>query len=316
MTHNTALFKPYNNQPKLPYRSGKPNPNYGDFVQAAWHVYWTWAEREARKHHCSVWEARQYVHAKGKLPRQRDRNKRIWSTNDYLAEFMMQFEEWQMRRYDLQRLHEVDLARDNRNTVDRLMRDRNASAFLLLEDMSYGRRESLIDHLKVTDRWNEINALKKDPIYGNEARVEISRDEWRRSFVADEVFRIAALPENFQQIDRLISEAGPSSYKILYPYESQLHPDIPNGCCLLADGCGLVYLEVLDPEACTRFRLAHLSPAWWYIGSKGEYDFDFNAFGVYEGMEFDFAKLCEILQAGVVQINTRHDRVMKRRKNS
>jgi hypothetical protein len=134
---NTTVFKPYCNQPKLPHNLDKPNPNYFEFVQVAWHVYWTWAEREAKKHHCSVWEARQYVHAKGKLPRQRDRNKHMWTTDDYLAEFMMQFEGWQMRRYDLQRLHEVDLAREyNCNIIDQLMGDRSVSFFVLIELLS------------------------------------------------------------------------------------------------------------------------------------------------------------------------------------
>ena len=68
------------------------------------------------------------------------------------------------------------------------------------------------------------------------------------------------------------------------------------------------------PDIANRFKLAVMITPWWSMSADigampdpgcGEYDFPFYDFNINEGDEFDYAKLVEIIQRGIEQINSR-----------
>jgi len=311
-----AKFVPLQHRPQLPYdpfaeHDPVYDPGYYDFVHVAWHVYWQWIETAARRQDCSLVEARQLVHRRGNLPQ--TSGDKPWSADDCLARFMLQFEGWQQKGYDLAAMHRKDRCRSRYDGFRQMGVSKIAGLDLYLSALSYGEREDLVCFLMTDERWELIEFLVDDPIYGGDARSEIESRKWHEDFELAEQKRCAALPPNVQQIDGILARLGPTNYSVHYPYFHPAH-SVPNCLCVLGDGGPIFRLEVLDPDTVTQFRLAELMPPWWSLYStigeapgpgEGEYDFPFPDFGFGEGDVFDLACLLEVIQAGASKISTR-----------
>ncbi len=309
-----SRYLPVQHRPTVPNNPTCHDTGFYKFARVAWYVYWTWVERSAQRNRCSLSEARRKVHRKGRLPARIDDGPPYWHTNDYLVQFMLQFEEWQTVSYDLDALHAADLCR---STWESMTGTDTATVDGFLEALSHGQREDLLSFFTATERWDLVRSMLDDPIYGAEAAFELTSKEWSDNFEAQEKKRRAALPDNVKRIDRLIRRLGPSNYSVLYPYPPNQYHQVPNCLCVLADGGPIFRLEVLDPEQVTQFRLAELMPPWWSLygaigespsPGEGEYDFPFPDFEIDEGDTFDLRRLLEVMQAGAEQIATRGTR--------
>jgi hypothetical protein len=227
---------------------------------------------------------------------------------------MLQFEPWQNKMYDLDRVHEMD-----RTGMPWEVGKNNAEMTLALFVTAVDNytRSSLPSFLRYANRFDDMKSLFADPIFGDDMKFEYESHQRMQQHQIDEMLRIAQSHENVQEIDAIIRRGGPSLYNVRYPYPPNQYHNVPNCLCVTADGGMIFRLEVLDTQGLTRYRLAELQEPWWgkYRGlgepmspGDGEYDFDFPEFGIHEGTEFDHGKLIEIIRHGIERLNTRSER--------
>ena len=185
-----------------------------------------------------------------------------------------------------------------------------------LSYLPYETRNEFPRFLIYCNRFNNAEQFLNDPFWGDLAQEELDSHRRSQDFKVNEMMRIAQSHPHVQEIDEIIRKAGPSNYHVHYPYPpygegtadrdppAGMKPfhNVPNCLNIGADGGPVFRLEVLDTEGLTRYRLADLKKPWW----RGEYDFDFPAYGISEGEEFDHTRLLEILRKSVEKINNRH----------
>ena len=198
----------------------------------------------------------------------------------------------------------------------------------LVRALAAGEMEDLVCYLCAAERWDIVQSLVDDPIYGPEARCEIRIHATMTDHEVDEVFRRSNLPEKLDVIHRMLDKGWPTLYGLMYPWGKvqstfegikQVH-DIDDCLTVLADGGCVFRLQVLDAKDFTRFKLVELRPPWWCphptVGDEGfvtdpvtaEYDFPFPDFGIEEGDEFDYDKFVEVVREGMARIAARSDR--------
>jgi hypothetical protein len=309
-------FLPVRHRPKLPmgsYGSNEdPELTRISFQHVAWHVYWTEVFKIADHRRVDVLQARVIFHATGKLParraeREKSGDESYWSCDDLLVAFMLQFEPWQNKMYDLDRVHEMD-----RTGMPWEVGKNNAEMTLALFVTAVDNytRSSLPSFLRYANRFDDMKSLFDDPIFGDDMKFEYESHQRMQQHQIDEMLRIAQSHPRVQEIDGIIRRGSPSIYSVHYPYPphgewapgSVVFHNVPNCMCFMADGGALLRLEVLDTERLSRYKLAELKKPWW----NGQYDFDFPHFNIREGTEFDHDALLTVLRHGVERICARH----------
>jgi hypothetical protein len=292
-------------------------PNWDDdrnFLKAAWFVYWKMVRKAKRELKCSLLAAHRHVQSQHpfKIPRG-VRLDHHWKSDDFLALFMLQFEDWQVKDYDLDNLYPREV--DHAATMNRIKPDMPLEkVFAIFSDE---RRDELVGDLWCRGHKKLLEQLFDDPIFGAEAKWEADNIQNREAWRVSEDARRAALHPNVQKIDSVLKDiVNASNYNVNYPWPPNHLHNIPNCLLVTADGGMIFRLEVLDPDTCTRFRLATLAPPWWKEygllepcePGEGEYDFPFYDFDIKEDDVIDFAKLMEVLNRGKEQIVTRRQR--------
>lgn len=293
-------YVPLSNKPTLPIKFAE---SY-DYVKVAWHVYWQMCKKLQKKQNYSLLEAHQSLQSK--YPFTLPEGIEKLTTEDRILLFMWQFKKWQLKSYDLEKIKSGGSNLTSSINI-------HTTAEEAFEYCGDANRSEIICELWCRDCWEVVHKFINDPIFGEEARSEIENYEWRRQHEIDEVFRISALPPNITKIYESIKILGPSIYNVFFPYPKNQFHSVENCLCLMADGSVLFRLEVLDPETCTKFKLAELMPPWWKETGlleacqpgEGEYDFPFYDFNIKEGDEFNLEKLMEVIEYGASQIGTR-----------
>jgi len=300
-------YSPKSNRPTLPAAITIENLHYR---QVAWYAYWKMCKKTAKSKNCSLLEAHRHLQAKHPFEAPNTETE-CWRSDNFMLLFMWQFEGWQLKTYDLEKIHEDG----KENFLDFIKPDTSAEiCFTSCGDCARG---DFICNLWCRDCWNVVKEMADDPIFGCEAKIELSINERRTEYKINEVFRLSALPENVHKLYEQIKGLGPSNYTVKFPYPKNQNHNVENCLCVMADGGPIFRLEVLDPEACTRFKLAELMSPWWSMNRRfgdtkepgeGEYDFPFYDFNIVEGNEFDLEKLMEVIKRGCEQISTRSSR--------
>lgn len=150
-------------------------------------------------------------------------------------------------------------------------------------------------------------------------------EEMHRRFEVSAAIEHFSLPENLQELERLLGKTWPTTYRLHYPYlcdkagvpnHPHLHT-VPDCLCVTGDGSPIFRLQVMDKQTFNRFKLVVMMTPWWSMSTGigempdpgcGEYDFPFYDFNINEGDEFDYAKLIEVIHRGIEQINSRGER--------
>lgn len=299
------------------------------FRHCASHAYWDMVQDIIDKNKCTIVEARNILH--------KEYNDKIecasYSPATLICAFMMQFEAWQMEEYNINELYSRERLQVPRvfngqcigwfqwMEIEQQKSDHLFTLEEILNRFNYSDRSDLISNLRYLERWDLVNALTDDVIFGKEALSELSSKKVREEYEAAEERRKSALHFNIIKIYNIISEAGPTHYSVYFPYKHKNH-NIPNCLCVMGDGLPIFRLEVLDPENVTRFKLAEVMDPWWGMHTKigqtpgpgeGEYDFKFYDFNIQEGSEFGIDLLLEILESSVVRLNERVELKWKRK---
>jgi hypothetical protein len=120
------------------------------------------------------------------------------------------------------------------------------------------------------DRFDLLNGLLDDPIYGGEARFEKDSHETSARHEELEKKRKKELHPNLQKLQK-IGDGFRWICSMMYPW---VHPNhnIPNCLTVMADGCPEIRWEVMDPEKFTRFRVAEIlksGPTWFAVNQTG-----------------------------------------------
>lgn len=281
------------------------------YVAVAWHVYWKMCQNAKGENLLEKHRLLQKMHPFTPPDTDNVNNGHYWSTDDFLVLFMLQFEDWQNKKYDIEyitsvRPHQLIDLIDHTTTLDEVFN-------VLTNDWN---RHDVLDIIYCRDAFDAVRELSEDPIFGHQARFEIRQNEWKKNYEIDEVFRRSALPENIQVIDKMLSKLGPTNYNVMFPYPKNEYHSYDNCLCVLGDGSMIFRLVVLDPEHCTRFTFVEMSKPWWksygLLGpcgpGEGEYDFPFYDLDISEGDELSLEKLIEVIERGSQQIMTRSER--------
>jgi hypothetical protein len=282
-----------------------------EYKEAACFYYWQKIETIAEEQGCSLADARKILHQSHEVPPVDEKDYKQTDPGNLIVLFMEGFEDWQDTPHNRDALFLMSSVSGSVSWYEEGKTDISLSEFI--GNLHYFCRESLVDHLKVCDRLEDMKALLDDPIYGYSAKWEL---EWTETMANwDEVDRIrkSKFHPNVWKIQKIIEKGKPSIYSVFYPW---VHPNhnVPNCMTVMADGGPIFRLEVMDTENLTQFRLVELMPPWWSMGGGigespepglGEYDFPFYDFNINDGDVIDLEKLLEVLQAGVEQINTR-----------
>lgn len=300
-----------------------------NFRLCAWVAYWEAVNKIREKKNVGILEARNLFHATGVLPKRSEQRKAegddsFWTADDMMVCFMLQFEKWQQKKWNINKLLTKDrLSCDLFNTVSR--RGISLEAYFARFPLSLAGM--VVDYLMIDDRLEDVKSLLDDPIFGDDAGFELRSRAILQNHAIDEFLRIAQSHEHVQEIDGIIRAGSPSNYNVDYPYSEyggfgpesgkKFH-SIPNCLNVSADGSPLFRLEVLDTVGLTKYRLAELRKPWWGETAplfespknewEGEYDFDFKHFGINEGDEFDHETFVKVMKHGIDRIKTRASR--------
>lgn len=323
-------FTPIQHRPKLPLGENDTSKNEVDvlgmfqyhYKNLAWTTYWAMVRKTAKRCKLRLWAAHQRLQKKHpfEVPDMGD-NDHHWSEDDFLLLFMWQFEAWQIKTYDMDKIYDEGDDFKYQCRVIRHQRVELINAQTTVEDAfelhDDDMRDDFVSQLWCRGHKHILEQIVDDPIFGHNAKMELRSMAFSRQMAVDDLFREAAFPENVGILQDRIRRAGPSLYNAFFPYLPNQYHNVQNCLCVMADGSPLFRLEVLDSPSCTRFKLAELMPPWWGENAPlferpepwaGEYDFPFHDFDLSEGDEFDFSKLMEVVERGCEQINTRHER--------
>ena len=329
-TRKYGKFTPISNRPVLPLSDNDRGATEQDplgmrqyhYKGIAWAAYWKMVHQTAKKHKLRLWAAHQKLQKNHpiQVPDMGDRDY-VWSGDDFLLLFMWQFEKWQIKTYDMDKIYDEgnDLKHMVRIMSHRRVEQINAQtsledAFELHDD---DVRYDFVNNLWCRGHKHILEQIVDDPIFGHNAKFELASMGFSQQHAIDELFRRAALPDNIIKVDQISSKCWPSLYSVHFPYPPNQYHNVSNCLCMLADGGPIFRLEVLDPPLCSRFKLAELMSPWWSLNGRigehpgpgeGEYDFPFYDLDIVEGQEFDIDKLIEVMELGANQIAARGDR--------
>lgn len=300
-------FLPCQNRPSsLKMQSIRKNADWNqhlNYSEAAWFTYWQMLEEI--KGNGSWWQAHKKIQQAHPFKIPEELKDEHLTPDDLIIFFMGQFEEWQLKSYDLTSLYSMPYKRFDYDI------DKNGTLEEAFELIPMHLKSDFTEVLWMREHVRLLELLKDDPIFGKQAELDLFGINWRKNHKINEVCRRSQLPDNIQKIDQIISKGYPTGYNVHFPYHHPNH-NVPNCLCVLGDGFPIFRLEVLDPEYCAKFRLAEMLPAWWRPKlftnedpKPKQYDFDFYEEGIYENDEFDIDKLLEIMEKSIEKIQSR-----------
>lgn len=113
------------------------------------------------------------------------------------------------------------------------------------DSLTEEEQADLISFLRACSRWNDIQSLMNDPVYGEEAtNVYENQQQWT-AYQAKRQQEIAALSEIYQQITMEFRKIWWIA-DVHYPYRSEHVPD--SNMAFTGDGMGLAYMRVLADD--------------------------------------------------------------------
>lgn len=142
-----------------------------NFMEPAWFTYHRWIQSIIKSKKCTFIEARKYLHTKYKLRVPSYHKAR--NSHYHLGLFMLQFEEWQFRRYNLKAL-----AQKYAPTFYIEFYQKPYTLEDIFAKIDYFHFNELVAYLATFKRWDIIRSLKDDPIFGEEAQAECLSPEY------------------------------------------------------------------------------------------------------------------------------------------
>lgn len=136
-------------------------------------------------------------------------------------------------------------------------------------DPNVRKPRDLTGCLACLKRWNLLEQLRDDPVYGKEARGELALKACHDWDAARVTARVATYPPMIRAMHGVLQRAlGPGIYDVIYPSSRAHKVGLgDNYMALTGDGLFLFAVEVMDlddPDGGT-FRLVHIPPESTYF---------------------------------------------------